>query len=158
MAASLTFGGASAGAFYVFELVKRRAIEGRLACVSPRIALDIVSGEVSLGVNLQSLADVPIEFEIKQIRTEVAGSYPPSKPFDLSTFVIPPLGVAFFSDFGIKVALQAGVSEVKEGTVRASVLYGRPGSRKYNLDIKRKVHLRYDAAGIIEAFSWNEAF
>ena len=157
MAASLTFGGTSAGVFYVFELVGRRAIEGKLACVSPRIAVDIKSGEPSLGINLQSLADVPIEFEVKQIRTEVAGSYSASKPFDLATFVIPPRGVGFFNDYGIKVVLQGGVSEVKEASVRAVVLYGRPGSRKYSLDIRRQVHLRYNGEGNIEAVSWNEA-
>ena len=157
MAASLTFGGTSAGVFFIFELVGKRAIEGKLACVSPRIAVDIKSGEPSLGINLQSLADVPIEFEVKQIRTEVAGIYSASKPFDLATFLIPPRGVGFFSDYGIKVVLQGGVSEVKGASVSAVVLYGSSGNRKFSLDIKRKVHLRYNAEGNIEAVSWNEA-
>ena len=157
MAASMTFGGTSAGMFYVFELAGRRAIDGKLVCVSPRIATDITTGDPSLGFNLQSMADVPVEFEVKQIRTEIAGVYSASKPFDLATFVIPPRGAGFFSDYGITVLLQGGVSEVKEASIRAVVCYGSTGSRKYNLDIKRKVHLRYNADGIIDGVAWNEA-
>ena len=63
MATSLSFGGVAAVSFYVFEVVRRRAVDGRLACVSPRVAIDIQLGGVCLGFDLKSLADVPVDFE-----------------------------------------------------------------------------------------------
>lgn len=156
MAASLAFGGSSAGFFYLFEFVGKRAIDGRLSCESPRVSIDIVSGKPCLGINLQSSADVPVEFEVSQIKTEVSGVYPQSKPFDLATFLIPPRGIGFFNDFSISVELKEGIAEVREGSVSAIVKYGKAGNRKYILEIKRKVHLRYSAEGNIEAVSWNE--
>ena len=122
MAASLTFGGAAIGIFYVFELVGKRSIEGRLSCISPRVAIDIRTGELSLGINLLSACDLPIQFEIKSLRTELNGTYPSSKPFELIVFDIPPHGVGFFSDFGINLKGQATAGKVIKGTVIATVL------------------------------------
>lgn len=156
MATSLSFGGVAAGTFYVLEVVRQRAVDGRLACVSPRVAIDMQSGGVCLGVDLRSLADVPVDFEVKLIRTELGGSYAPSKPFERTSFVIPPQGVAFFNDHAIKPQLAGSGPEVVEGSVDATILYGRPGSRKYTLKVRRKMYLNFSVDGQVVAIAQTE--
>ena len=156
MATSLSFGGVAAGTFFVFELVGRRAVDGRLACSSPRVAIDIRAGGVCLGVDLKSLADVPVDFEVKLIRTELAGQYASSKPFERSSFVIPPQGVAFFNDHAIKPNLTGLGPEVVEGSVNATILYGRPGNRKYTLVVRRKMYLSFGVDGQVVAIAQSE--
>jgi hypothetical protein len=156
MAASLTFAGAAAGIFFVFELVGKRSIDGRLHCIAPRIANDINTGQPSLGIHLQSACDLPLEFEVATIRTELDGIYPSSKPFGLTVFAIPPRGLGFFNDFGINLLGRDVAGKVLKGSILARVLYGGPGKRKYSLDIKREVHLKFSAEGSLESFTWNE--
>lgn len=157
MASSLTFGGASAGTFYLFELVGKRSIEGKLYCIAPRISIDIGTGQPCLGINLQSRCELPMEFEIKTIRTELGETYPSSKPFKLTVFEIPPQGSGFFNDFSIVLDRQDIGGKVVKGSVVATVLYGSPGKRKYLLDIKREVYLKFGAEGNVELVAWNEA-
>lgn len=153
-AGALSFGGAAAGVFFTLAVVDRYKVSGRLALASPRIALDLASGDVSLGVNLQSLAEVPIEFEIKEIRTQLSGTYASNKPFDRTTFEVPPHGVGFFSDYAIELKQGSLAGKVLDGSVIAMIAYGRPGSRKNVLNVKCGVHLRYGAQGSLEGTSW----
>ena len=154
-AGALTFGGAAAGVHFTLSVVDRYAVRGRLALATPRVAVDMASGDVALGVNLQSLADVAIEFEIREIRTQIDWAYPTSKPFERTIYEIPPRGHGFFSDHVIQFE-RSTVSggKVSHGSVIAAVAYGRPGSRKHTLNVQCGVHIRFTNIGTIDGTSW----
>ena len=103
-ATCLSFAGVATGILRFRELLHKNRIEGNLVCTSPRIAIDLTdSNSYSLGLNLQSTGEVPIEFEIGKIITKLHSKYPPKKPFELSRFTIPSRGIGFFNDNAIRL-------------------------------------------------------
>lgn len=153
-AGALTFGGTAAGVYFTLAVLDRYAVKGRLALQSPRIAVAIDSGEISLGINLSNLADVGIEFEVVELVTQLSGKFPSSKPFERKTFEIPPHGVGFFSDHVIPVDRESTSGMRIDGTINGRIVYGRPGSRKYELLVKYGVHLQLDPSGSIGSWAW----
>jgi hypothetical protein len=154
-AGALTFGGCAAGLHFMLAVAARYRVKGRLALSSPRIAVELASGELALGVNLQSLADVPIEFEIKQLRTQLAGVFAPNKPYTNTVIEIPPNGQGWFVDHVISIGRKWAPGEVVSGQVIAIIAYGRPGSRTHILEARTAVHVKFSAEGSPEASAWD---
>ncbi len=155
-AGALGFGGCAAGAFFLSVIVARQRVSAKLGLAGPRFAFDITSKDVILGVSLQSTAQIPLEFEIKEIRTQLGDAYPPSRPFTNTVFNVPPGGQGWFFDHPIPVARGGGHEKTVNGTVTAKIAYGRPGSRKHLLDAKWLVHLRFDETGNSFTATWQD--
>jgi hypothetical protein len=153
-AAALAFGGSAAGVHHTLDIISRYRVAGKVVFAGPRVAIDMKTGQVALGINVLSTAEVPVEFEVKSIRTNLGTSYAANKPYGLAVFEMPPRGQGWFVDHAIPATNDPSDPAVASGSVIATVAYGRPGARKHELAIRCGVHLKRGDAGAIEAASW----
>lgn len=155
MAGSLAYGGSAAGIYFTLAIVARQRVNGRLELICPQAAIDINTGDIVLGVQLRNSAENSIEFEIVHMATELGGNYPAKKPYSKTVFEIPAGGKGWFHDYSIQVA-RGNPASVCSGSVVAEIKYGRPGYRKYVMNVKCAMHIRFDANGNLEATAWEE--
>ena len=155
MATSVAFASVAVGVLRFHEVLGRLRVEGKLFCECPRIALEISNQGICLGVALRSTADVPIEFEVEDMKTELMGVYPPKKAYPRKNFIVPPNGVAWFDDYEVQIGEQ--VSTTVTGVVEMQIRYGKPARLKHQLHIKKQVVIRFSDKGVIDAFAWNDA-
>lgn len=156
-AGALAFGGSAAGAYYLIGIAEKFRVKGRLSFAAPRVSHDIRSGDIALGFNVQNLADVSLEFEVKEMRTQLGELFPPSKAFVKTIYEIPPGGYGWFSDYSIQGSKPGGDVKIERGTIQVNLLYGRPGARKHKLEGKWVVHLQYGSGSTIETTAWEIA-
>lgn len=155
MAGALAFGGSAVGIYFALAIVARQRVNGRLELICPQAAIDINTGGITLGVQLRNSAENTMEFEIVSVQTELGGIYSTNKPFSKTVFEIPAGGIGWFNDHSIQIQ-RGNTSSVWSGSVVAEIKYGHPRSRKYAMNIKCAVHIRFDANGNYEAIAWHQ--
>lgn len=156
-AGSLAFGGSAAGAYYVISIAEKFRVKGRLSFAKPIISHDIESGNISLGFEVQNQADVLLEYEIKEIRTQLGKLFPPKKKFEKTIYDIPSMGVGWFYDYAIESSKPNGQARIEQGTIEVDLLYGKPGARKHKLSGKWITYLKYGSGSTIENVAWEVA-
>lgn len=156
-AGALAFGGSAAGAYYLIGIAEKFRVKGRLSFSAPRITHDIQSGDIALGFDVKNLADVSLEYEVKEIRTQLDDLFPPNRAYTKKIFEIPPGGYGWFSDYSIQGSRPGGDARIVRGTIQVELLYGRPGARKHKLAGKWIVHLQYGSEPNIETIAWEVA-
>ena len=109
-----------------------------------------------LGIHLQSHAADPIEFEIARVSAKINNIVPARTDYAVKKFIIPPNGNAWFDDHVIDIG-QPPQSSTLQGFAEFDLKYGHPGSLKNDLVIKKQVILAFNAQGLFEHASWQDA-
>jgi hypothetical protein len=155
-ACSLIFGGISWAALQISTLKDKNRVRDRLNFSRIRIGRNIHGPGMFLGIDLSSQAAVPIEMHIQQVRTRLDNRVPAQTVFNVTTFIIPPFGNAFFDDHVIDIGNPPRSSTI-EGFAEFQIKYGHPGTLKYDLAIRKQVVVAFNAQGLFESASWQNA-
>jgi len=155
-ACSLIFASACWAALQTSILLDRSRVKDRLNFTRMRIGRNINGPGMFLGVDLHSQASVPIEMEVQEVKTRIGNRVPTNTQFPVRKLLVPPFGNAWFDDHVIDIG-QPPVSSTLEAFAEFRITYGRPGRLKYELPIKKQVVLAFNAEGLFEHASWQDA-
>jgi hypothetical protein len=155
-ACSLIFGGVSWASLQIALLRDRTKIMNNLNFSQIRVGRNIHGAGMFLGVVLVSRAGTPIELDVQEVRTSLNEKYPPRKPFAKTKFIVPANGTAWFDDHVIDIGEPPRPGAI-EGFAEFKIKYGHPGALKYDLPIKKQVVVAFNAEGLFERASWNDA-
>jgi hypothetical protein len=92
----------------------------------------------------------PPQFEVLRVSTRISNTVPSQTTFAVTTFTVPPHGYAWFDDHVINIG-QPPVSSTLECFAEFEIRYGRPGSLKYHINVRKQVVLAFgDAPDFVE--------
>ena len=109
---------------------------------------------VRLGLQVHNQALYPIEFERIEMQTSLNGLYPNKIPYQNNVAVIPPNGWGFFDDHGIDLGQTDRAGKIFEGSLYARLVYGRPNKLDREMEIKKKIFVKFSVQGDIEVCEW----
>jgi hypothetical protein len=153
---AVTFAGVTHGLVKFDDWLDRRRVKEKLTVGLVRVGRAMVGPGMRFGIQLDSEAAVPIEFDVVDVATRIADRVPPKMPFDRTRFVIPPRGVGWFDDHMINLGTTPRPGSL-EGFLEMTVHYGRPGRLKHQLIIKKRVVLGFNADGLYQVSSATDA-
>jgi hypothetical protein len=93
-ACSLIFGCVSWGLSQIGLLLDRTKVRDNLNFSAIRVGRNIHGSGIFMGCNFASRANVPIEFDVQEIKTRLHNMVPEKSSFAVTKFVVPPNGVA----------------------------------------------------------------
>ncbi len=141
----VAFAAAATGILRFDEWQVRRRVDGKLTFIGPG-AQKILGKGIALGVQFYNSAAFPIEFEITELRTEIANKVPKDKLRPNKKLVIPAGQYGWHYDGYIEfeVPKQGSVN----GLLEAKLKYGSVGSSlKYEIAQKKQLTAQFDDEG-----------
>lgn len=156
VASGLMFAATAHGLQQFALLRDRTKIKDNLNFAQIRIGRNIHGEGMFLGVLFVNQANSPIEFDVQEANTRLNDKFLPRKPFDRKSFTVPAKGFGWFDDHIIDIGVPPKSGTI-EGFAEFKVKYGRPGALKYELSVKKQVVVSFNADGLFEHGSWNDA-
>ena len=112
---------------------------------------------IRLGFRLRNIATFPIQFEVQEMNTEFMNSlYPPKKTYEKKKIFIPVNGLGWFDDHDIGLASIEKKNKTIGGSIHARLKYGRPENLNQELEFKKKVFIKFDNRGNVQATEWQD--
>lgn len=134
-AMALGFGATATGVLRISEYRQRVSIDGKVAFSRPTLNVALAEDEkkierISLGFQLSSSADFPIEFQVVELETEINQRVPVNKfkKSEAKTLELPPRGSGFYRDGDIEIG--EVIDKRVEGRITFKVNYWRAGAKK----------------------------
>lgn len=108
---------------------------------------------IRLGYNLENKATFPIQFEVVELKTSVNNLTPSKTEYENNTISIYANGSGWFEDYDINIPAQI-TNKTVEGHLRTQLKYGRPGKLKHELNMVKRLYIRFDDKGDIINIEW----
>ena len=154
------FAATATGLLRFSEWQSRVTVKHKLAFSRVRIRKSLSDNNavraLSLGFDLQSAAEFPLQFEIKRLETQFANQYPPKKDYEQPVIMLRPNQEGWFNDHFISLEKVDLKGKTAEGTISAQIRYGRPDNLTQEFEIKKRIYIRFSAEGNIEATEWHD--
>lgn len=150
------FAMANGGALWFSQILYQNRIKDKLNFLSVITSRNIRGDGVLIGIRVKSIASVPMEFSVENIRTRVGNRVPDDANHSVASFSIPAEGVGWFNDNVIDIGVPPSPGTL-EGFIECTVKYGKPGNLKYQIPIKKQVVLAFNNDGLLERGYWNDA-
>lgn len=157
VSAIVSLAAASGSMVWIDQTIEKRRIKNKLNFAKMRLGRNIHGPGVFLGVELSNTAMVPVEFRVERVQTRVANRVPTVTRFDRTNFEVPANGVAWFDDHVIDIGAPPRPGTL-EGFAEFRLTYGRVGSpSKYDLTIRKQAVMVFNADGLLQGGSWQDA-
>lgn len=151
MATSLTFAAAT-HAYLILSIWRdRRNPANKLVFSNLRYLKTVNAPQWSLGFAVQNSSTFPIEAELCQIATKIVDRVPLKTISTGQILFIPAGGQGWFDDFAIEVPTTPKTPI--DGTLEATIKYGHPGKRKFEMKLRKWVTAASDEEG--NFLGWN---
>jgi hypothetical protein len=138
------------------EWLDRRSVKDKLVFGQVRTAKHINGPGIALGITLSSKAAVPIELNVREVRTKLNNRVPPKTTFEKTDFIVPPQGNFWFDDHTIDIG-ESPKPGTLEGFAEFTIDYGRPGALNHELVVRKQVVIAFNEQGILTHGVWNDA-
>ena len=152
------FAMATTGLLRFDEWRTRTTAKNKLVFSSLRIK-KVLSGDgsvsaVSIGFQLRNMATFPMQFSVQKMRTKLMNAFPPKEDYENDTINVSANSNGWFDDHLIRLANVATKGKLAEGTIYVYLKYGRPGRLDHTLELNKKVLLKFDDQGDVQAVEW----
>jgi hypothetical protein len=137
------------------QWLDRRSVKDKLIFGSVRFVQNINGPGNALGVWLNSKAAVPIELNVREVRTRLNNRVPSNRAFEKTDFVVSPFGYVFFDDHIIDFGDPPKPGTI-EGFLEIIIDYGYPGSLNHELVVKKRVLAAFNDEGRFTHLAWND--
>jgi hypothetical protein len=130
------------------DLQERRRVKDKITFRDILVGRGFPGNGIVLGVILNNRAKIPVECELREMRTRAKNMVPVRKvqPPPLK-MLAPADGTAVFHDMAIDIGDWIKPGTAFDGAVEATLRYGRPGAKKYDLTIRKGVTISIDDQG-----------
>ena len=140
------------------EWTFRNKVKDKVTFSSIRVGRSISKEGISLGIQLVSSANFPVDFIVQEIRTQLGDQVPiKSETSSGKRYKIPQQGVGWYHANPIKLKNPPKLGSI-EGLIEFKVLYGKSGSESlYELSEKKVVIVAFNEEGLPTTAAWNDA-
>jgi hypothetical protein len=148
----LMFGGVTTGLVRFDDWRERRRVRDKLTFQRVLVGRGVRYGGVTLGMELASAASVPIEVQVREVRTRLKNVVP-ADSFPTRSTIVSPRGLVGFNDHAIDIG-EPPKGGTLDGSIEVKLVYGPKGERlKHSLHIKKGVVVAFGATGTIAHFT-----
>ena len=112
---------------------------------------------IKLGFQLKNAASFPIEYSIQSIQTQIGGEYAPNRPLEKDTYEISAFENGWFYNHAISLETIQPPARAVEGSLNAIITYGRPRNQNREMEIKKKIFVKFNSQGDVENIEWYDA-
>ena len=155
LAALFAFAAGSTGLLRFSEWRHRIQVADKLVFRTIRVHQSINAKTTRFGLELQSLADFPIDCEIHEITTRFMDRFPPKKPLSGRKIIVSPQSKGWFDDHPIQI--DAPQSSVRQGVMKCRLRYGKKGNLKNELKANKTITVTFTEHAAIGNVQWGDS-